>query len=93
MHPDSIQLTWLVVLGAALQLAVMGQPWRSRDALPIFFSLIVAGACVALGRTERTLKWARRHPAAATVALLVPLVLVLVGIGTAFAAFRSARAM
>ena len=54
MHPDSIQLTWLVVLGAALQLAVMGQPWRSRDALPIFFSLIVAGACVALGRTERT---------------------------------------
>ena len=38
-----------------------------------------------VGRVERVVKWARRHPAAATLAFLVPLVLLLGGAGAAFA--------
>jgi eukaryotic-like serine/threonine-protein kinase len=38
-----------------------------------------------VGRMERTLMWARRHPARATAALLVVALILVVGIGTAFA--------
>src|SRR5207249_11636301 len=38
-----------------------------------------------VGRLERALKWARRHPAAATVAVLLPLVLLLGSAGAGFA--------